>query len=165
MISVNTVAHPSTPNAQVKQSLGSTNIVLAFRELLASGTPEEHEAIAFAVHMLSENVQANVLEYFSCRTNELAAVLASVLSSGTDAARFAAVNALRNLAGNGNNRCALLCVCCSLCMVAVDGGQWLRHLASHCIEAEKHACCADDHPSFFSFKCRSSPGCPLFVRW
>lgn len=92
---------------QVKQSLGSTNIVLAFRELLASGTPEEHEAIAFAVHMLSENVQANVLEYFSCRTNELATVLASVLSSGTDAARFASVNALRNLAGNGNNRWVL----------------------------------------------------------
>ncbi len=125
---------PPQPHSQVKQTLGSTNIVLAFRELLMSGNPTEHDAIAFAIHMLSENVQANVLEYFSCRNNELPTVMASVMSAGSDAAKFAAVNALRNLAGNHNNRyggwlCGVLlgggCVG-GACVCVLGGGHYIK---------------------------------------
>lgn len=82
--------------------------MLAFRELLGSGSLGDAEAVAYALHMLSEAVQPNVLEYFSAKATRLCACLGGVLDRSSNAALFAAVCAVKNLAATPYNRCDTL---------------------------------------------------------
>lgn len=91
---------------QVKHSQNNTNIVLAFRECMASLELPDAEVASCALHMLSEAVQPNVLEYFSTKGTRLTATLAVALDKGGSASTFAAVCAMKNLSTTPYNRCA-----------------------------------------------------------
>lgn len=93
---------------EVKHSQNNTNIVLAFRECMASLELPDAEVAACALHMLSEAVQPNVLEYFSTKGTRLTATLAMALDKGSSASSFAAVCAMKNLSTTPYNRQAVL---------------------------------------------------------